>query len=173
MSQYVWSTLRWHRNGRDRVSNHQPHDCLLNRLFRGRTKETSKLRVTGLCVGNSPGTGEFPHKWPVTRKMSQFDDVIMKLEEYGKKVPATIQTKIHATRPWLVGEYVLRLIISGIKVRCIHIRMHLCRKGWIMRQLSLMLYVHRTYLAWWQTLTYGMLTTFECVEMLSKKKEIT
>ena len=22
--------------------------------------ETSKLRVTGLCVGNSPGTGEFP-----------------------------------------------------------------------------------------------------------------
>ena len=23
-------------------------------------KKTSKLRVTGLCVGNSPGTGEFP-----------------------------------------------------------------------------------------------------------------
>ena len=23
-------------------------------------KRTSKLRVTGLCVGNSPGTGEFP-----------------------------------------------------------------------------------------------------------------
>ena len=23
-------------------------------------KETSKFRVTGLCVGNSPGTGEFP-----------------------------------------------------------------------------------------------------------------
>ena len=22
--------------------------------------KTSKLRVTGLCVGNSPGTGEFP-----------------------------------------------------------------------------------------------------------------
>ena len=42
------------------VSNHQPHDCLLNRLFRRRWKKTSKLRVTGLCVGNSPGTGEFP-----------------------------------------------------------------------------------------------------------------
>ena len=28
--------------------------------FRHRSKKTSKLRVTGLCVGNSPGTGEFP-----------------------------------------------------------------------------------------------------------------
>ena len=42
------------------VSNHQPHDCLLNRLFRRRSKETSKRRVTGLCARNSPGTGEFP-----------------------------------------------------------------------------------------------------------------
>ena len=52
--------LRWRHNGRDRVSNHQPHDCLLNRLFRCRSKKTPKLRVTGLCAGNSPGTGEFP-----------------------------------------------------------------------------------------------------------------
>ena len=41
------------------------------------SKKTSKLRVTGLCAGNSPGTGEFPHKGPVTRKMFPFDDVIM------------------------------------------------------------------------------------------------
>ena len=53
-------SLRWRHNGHDSVSNHQPHDCLLNRLFRRRSKKTSKLRVTGLCVGNSPGTGEFP-----------------------------------------------------------------------------------------------------------------
>ena len=53
-------TLWWRHNERDSVSNHQPHDCLLNRLFRRRSKKTSKLRVTGLCVGNSPGTGEFP-----------------------------------------------------------------------------------------------------------------
>ena len=34
---------------------------LLNRLFRRRrSKKASKLRVTGLCAGNSPGTGEFP-----------------------------------------------------------------------------------------------------------------
>ena len=63
--------LLWRHNGRDGVSNHQPHDCLLNRLFRRRSKQTSKLRVTGLCVGNSP------HKRSVTRKMFPFDDVIM------------------------------------------------------------------------------------------------
>ena len=46
--------------GRDGISNHQPHDCLLNRLIRHRSKKTSKLRVTGLCAGKSPVTGEFP-----------------------------------------------------------------------------------------------------------------
>ena len=52
--------LQWRHNGRDSVSNHQPHHCLLNRLFRRRSEKTSKLRVTGLCAGNSPVTGEFP-----------------------------------------------------------------------------------------------------------------
>ena len=56
----VGITLRWRHNGRDSVSNHQPHGCLLNRLFRRRSNKTSKLRVTGLCAGNSPGTDEFP-----------------------------------------------------------------------------------------------------------------
>ena len=51
--------LRWRHNEHDSVSNHQPHDCLLNRLFRRSSEKTSKLRVTGLCAGNSPGTGEF------------------------------------------------------------------------------------------------------------------
>ena len=54
------STLQWRHNGRDSVSNHQPHHCLLNRLFRCRSKKTPKLRATSLCAGNSPGTGEFP-----------------------------------------------------------------------------------------------------------------
>ena len=53
-------SLQWRHNGRDGVSNHQPHHCLLNRLFRRRSKKTSKLHITGLCLGNSPGTGEFP-----------------------------------------------------------------------------------------------------------------
>ena len=53
-------TLQWRHNGRDCVSNHQPRDFLPKRLFRRRSNKTSKLRVTGLCAGNSLGTGEFP-----------------------------------------------------------------------------------------------------------------
>ena len=55
---YVFLQLR--NNGPDGVSNHQPHRCLLNRLFRCRSRKTLKLRVTGLCAENSPVTGEFP-----------------------------------------------------------------------------------------------------------------
>ena len=53
-------SLQWRHNGHDGLSNHQPRDCLLKRLFRRRSKKTSKLRVTGLYAGNSPVTGEFP-----------------------------------------------------------------------------------------------------------------
>ena len=50
------TALQWRHKGRDGVSNHQPHYCLLNCLFWLRSKKTSKLRVTGLCEGNSPVT---------------------------------------------------------------------------------------------------------------------
>ena len=53
-------SLQWRHNEHVGVSNHQSYDWLLNRLFRGRSKKSSKLRVTGLCAGNSPVTGEFP-----------------------------------------------------------------------------------------------------------------
>ena len=55
--------LQWRHNEHDGVSNHQSHDCLLNRLFGHTWKKTSKLRVTGLCNAE---------------KVS-FDDVIMSL----------------------------------------------------------------------------------------------
>ena len=71
-------SLQWRHNGRDSVSNHQPHDCLLNRLFRRRSKKTSKLRVTGLCVGNSPGTGEFP-----TQMASNAENVSISWRHHG------------------------------------------------------------------------------------------
>ena len=54
------NSLQWRHNGCDSVLKHQPDDCLLNRLFGHRSKKASKLRVTGLCEGNSPETGEFP-----------------------------------------------------------------------------------------------------------------
>ena len=48
--------LRCGHNDCDGVSNHQPHGCCLNRLFRHKSKKTSKFRVVGLCAV----TGEFP-----------------------------------------------------------------------------------------------------------------
>ena len=66
ISQFQWRhqletiTLHWRHNDHDGVSNHQPHGCLLSRLFGCRSKKTSKSRVTGLCAGISPGIGEFP-----------------------------------------------------------------------------------------------------------------
>ena len=53
-------SLQWRHTERDGISNHQHREWLINSLFRRRSKKTSKLRVTGLCVGNSPVTGEFP-----------------------------------------------------------------------------------------------------------------
>ena len=61
-------TLKWRHNGHDGVSNYQPHDCLLSRLFRRKAKKTSKLRVTGLCGGIHRRLVNSPHKWPVTQK---------------------------------------------------------------------------------------------------------
>ena len=60
----VWKckddTLQWRHKGRGGVSNHQHQDCLPNRVFRCRSKKTSKRRVIGLCEGNSSVAGELP-----------------------------------------------------------------------------------------------------------------
>ena len=45
--------ITWRHNERDGVSNYQPHGPVLKHFFRRR----SKIRVTGLCEGNSPFTG--------------------------------------------------------------------------------------------------------------------
>ena len=58
--QVAVSPLQWRHNECDGDSNHQRQDCLLNCVFRRRSKKISKLRVTGLCERNSPVTGEFP-----------------------------------------------------------------------------------------------------------------
>ena len=63
-------TLQWRHNGCDGVSNHRRLGCLLNRLFRHRSKKTSKLRVTG----------GFPSEIASNAEMFPFDDVIMTLQ---------------------------------------------------------------------------------------------
>ena len=59
-SRCMLDILQWHHNGRDGVSNHQTHDCILNRLFMSRAKKASKLRVTGLWGGEFTGDRWIP-----------------------------------------------------------------------------------------------------------------
>ena len=73
--------LQWRHNGRDSLSDYQLHDCYLNRLFRHRSKKTSKLRATGLSAGNSPEAGEIPAQMASNAKMFPFDDVIMPMKK--------------------------------------------------------------------------------------------
>ena len=53
-------TLQWRHNEHGGVSNHRRLDCLVNRLFRRRSKKTLKLRVAGLCEENPAVTGGVP-----------------------------------------------------------------------------------------------------------------
>ena len=95
---FIAKTLHWRHNDHNGVSNHQPHGCLLNRLFGRRSKKTSNLRVTGLCMGNSPGPVNSPHKGPVTRKMFPFDDVIMngvKTETLGRNLSTLLFSSLN------------------------------------------------------------------------------
>ena len=72
--QRVHTPLQWRHNGRDGVSNHQPHDCLLNRLFRhsGADQRKHQCSVSLAFVwGIHRWPVNSPHKGPVTRKMFQ------------------------------------------------------------------------------------------------------
>ena len=88
-------TLGWRHNGLDIVSNHQPRECLLSRLFGRRSKKTSKLRVTGLCAGNSPGTGEFP-----AQRASNAENVSIWWRHHEQAMNYQLETKmINAWKP--------------------------------------------------------------------------
>ena len=67
----------WRHNGRDCVSNHQPYDCLLNLLFKQIKESIKAPRHWHLCREFTGGRSFPAHKWPVTRNMFTFDDVIM------------------------------------------------------------------------------------------------
>ena len=112
MSLTVKVSLQRRHNGRDGVSNHQPHDCFISRLFRHRSKKTSKLRVTGLRAGNSPEAGEFPaqmasnaenvsiwwrhhdYPWPSARDISCWKCIFTQNEVYRRRFRQGYQQKV-------------------------------------------------------------------------------
>ena len=53
-------SLHWRHNGCDGVSNHQPHDCLLNRLFKVQIKENIKAPCHWPLCGEFTGDRWIP-----------------------------------------------------------------------------------------------------------------
>ena len=100
-------TLQWRHNERDGVSNHQPPGCLLNRLFKAQIKETLKLRVTGLCDGNSPMTGEFP-----AQRASNAENVSIWWRHHVKQCWPISLTQYSVTRLQCVNYYSYYLIFK-------------------------------------------------------------
>ena len=62
-------TLEWRHSGRDGVSNHQSHDCSLNRFFRRRSRKHQSSTSLAFVRGFHRWPVNSPRKGPVTRKM--------------------------------------------------------------------------------------------------------
>ena len=114
----IWGIVcpfHWRYNEQDGVSNHRRLDWLLNlagangvsvgsstravlnRLFRGWSRKTLKLCVTGLCEGIHRWLLDSPHKGPVTRKIFPFEYIIMQ-----KQVSMTITSNYIPQIMWNV-----------------------------------------------------------------------
>ena len=132
---YRKMALQWRQNGRDGVSNHQPHDCLLNRLFRRRSKKISKLRVPGLCARNSPVTGEFP-----AQRASNAENVSIGWRHHGTNFVSLISVDINAN-VWLYN-FVFHLINAWNVIANGYLGEHIHLKNILFSSCKI-IYVHR------------------------------
>ena len=69
--------LQWRHNESDGVSNYQPHDCLLKYLSGAILRKHQSSASLAFVRGIHRWPVNSQHKWPVTRKMFPFNDVIM------------------------------------------------------------------------------------------------
>ena len=129
---YTWyfqMPLQWHHNGHNSVSNHHPRTIVYSTIYseadqRKHQSSASLAFVRGIrqWLVNSP------HKWPVTRKMFSFDDVIM-----------------HFTRPWNKLSHVYAGPRLGHHCACrftstVLVPGHQQAQCWIQRNVSLQSY---------------------------------
>ena len=97
-------------------------------------KKTQKLRVTGLCEGNPPVTGGFPHKGQVKWKMFPFDDVIMKMDQVmayrmfsAKPLPEPVLAALSNKLQWNMIRNKIRLFTPKLK----YPHAHFAYKCWL------------------------------------------
>ena len=70
-------SLQWRYNGGNSVSNHQLHDCSLDPYSGADQRKHQTSASLAFARGIHRWPSNSPHKWPVTRKMFPFHDVIM------------------------------------------------------------------------------------------------
>ena len=70
-------SLQWSHNGRDGVSDHQPHDFYLTVYTGADQRKHQSSASLAFVRGIHRWPVNSPHKGPVTRKTFPFDDVIM------------------------------------------------------------------------------------------------
>ena len=107
--------LQWHHDERDDVSNHRCLDCFLKRLFGCSSRKTSKLYVTGLCEGNSPGTGDFP-----AQRSSNAENVSIWWRLHAKMVitVSSNATEPNGARPLAETALLAKLYMCSSKFPC-------------------------------------------------------
>ena len=124
MFQHV--TLQWCHNERVGVSNHQPRDCLLNRLFKAQIKENIKARRHwSLC-------GEFTGDRWISRTKGQWHGKYFHLmtSSWSVKSGMLVAVLIWRYRPTSIG-------IPIIKIGRSHDRLIFIMTTFIPRKISL------------------------------------
>ena len=151
------AALQWRHNESGDVSNHRWHECLLNCLFRHRSKKTSKLRFTGLCAGKSPVIGEFP-----TQRASNSENVSIWWRHHGLGthvlekwqlaiIVASVWTSwvrsLHWTWPFLSFMWVNALSCPGVGVTKPFFSVPLFSTFSVIVKTSVSYWISRSYLA--------------------------
>ena len=109
--------LQGRHNEQDGVVNHQPHDCIVNCLFRRRSKKASKFPSMALCGG-----WWIPGKRAIDAEIFSFDDVTMR-RQATKSVIQLIKYTEHRLIcwwfeiPWRLRLYVVTVFITLLCIR--------------------------------------------------------
>ena len=149
----VGFTLRWRHNGRDSVSNHQPYRAIIYSTVYSDADERKHQSSASLAfvwgIHRSPVNS--PHKWPVTRKMFPFHDVIKTHILHGY-FRATDDHRGYTAKlfPFRcpLGAYILFWPLSAccdhlaeystyFGVNAVHYRKKACHKIWFLNNYSL------------------------------------
>ena len=109
-------TSKWRHNERDGVPSHRRLDCVPNRLFRCKSKNTSNSALLAFVMRIHRWPVNFLHIRPVTLKMLPFNDVAMRKRSFRQKSVLSIASF------WIIvwgsmHNYDIDLTVSCYKVR--------------------------------------------------------